>query len=97
MRFQPQKMLLICILLFLQCSYNSTMFVEWLPYIILKNPISKSKKNEVPTAKNAPHLYFILSTVFPQLHHVCGMVTIYNFFLNPTAKFAPHLLFLELL
>ena len=36
MRFQPQKMLLICILLFLQCSHNSTMFVGWLPYIILK-------------------------------------------------------------
>ena len=50
MRFQPQKMLPICILLFLQCSNNSTMFVGWLPYII-------KKKN--PTSKFAPHLLFL--------------------------------------
>jgi len=65
-------------LLFLQCSHNFTMFVGWLPYIILKSPTSKSKKNEVPTAKNAPHLNFTLSTMFPQLHHVYGVVTIHN-------------------
>ena len=44
MRFQPQKMLLNCILIFLQCSSNSTMFVRWLPYIIFKMQPQNLKK-----------------------------------------------------
>ena len=41
--------------------------------------LQKCKENEVSTSKNAPHLYLTLSTVFPQLHHVRGVVTIHNF------------------
>ena len=40
--------------------------------------LQKCKENEVSTSKNAPHLYLTLSTVFPQLHHVCGVVTIHK-------------------
>ena len=41
--------------------------------------IAKAFNKQTNTSKNAPHLYLTLSTVFPQLHHVRGVVTIHNF------------------
>ena len=84
-RFQPQKMLFISVLLFQQCSQNSTMFFRVVTIHFFLNSTSKfvphlqkCKENEVSTSKNAPNLYLTLSTVFLQLHHVCGVVTIHN-------------------
>ena len=68
---QPQNLLLIYKNLKKMRLQLQKMLLTCIFFFLQYSQIS-TKENEVPTSKNAPNLDVTLSTVFPQLHHVCG-------------------------